>query len=99
MNLQIQAKVLEILLHLLAIQRKDILVCDGEDSSPLLVAVCEVGVVGVEDSVDEGEVVFDLFVALDVEAVGGFLDGCFEVRHVECGESNSCELMSEQSDR
>jgi hypothetical protein len=83
-HFQLETIVLEVPLHLLSVHIVDVLVRDGEASLPLLVAVCEIGVLGVEDAVDEREVVFDLLVAFDVEAgvagVGGrLLDGGFEV--------------------
>ena len=84
MHFQLETIVLEVPLHLLPVHIVDVLVRDGETALPLLVAVCEIGVLGVEDTVDEREVVLDLLVALDVEAgvagVGGrLLDGGFEV--------------------
>jgi hypothetical protein len=57
----------EVVLHLLAIDVVDVLVGDGKTSSPFLVAVGEVLVVDIEDSINEGEIVLDLLVTLNVE--------------------------------
>jgi len=83
-DFQFEPIVLEISFHLLSIHIVDVLVCDSETSLPLLVTLCKIGILGVEDTVNECEVIFNLLVAFDVETSvtavgGGFLDGGFEV--------------------
>lgn len=67
MDLKLNVMMLEVCLHLLAIQIVDVEVRHGKTSLPLLVAISKVGVVDIKDAIDEGEVVFDLLVAFDVE--------------------------------
>jgi len=57
----------EVILHLLAVNVVNVLIGDGQTSAPLLVAVGEVLVVDIKDSINEGKIVLDLLVALDVE--------------------------------
>lgn len=88
MSDEFDSMMLKVLLHLLAIDVVDVLVSDRQTSSPFLVAVGKVPVVYVEDSIDEGEVVFYLLITLDVETSmasgrGSLSNGSFKVRHVE----------------
>lgn len=85
MDLQSQAVVGEVPLHLVTVEPENVLVCDGKNATPRLVTLGQAGVMDVEDPIDEGEVVGDLLVAFDVEALGRLRDGCLEVRHVGNG--------------
>lgn len=82
-NLEIELVVVKVLLNLVTVDIEDVLIHDGEATTPSLVAVGEVGLLGGEDVVDEGEVVLDLLVALDVETILGLRDGGLHVRHGE----------------
>lgn len=73
---------LEVLLHTLAIDAKDVFVGDGQDTAPFFVTVGQAGVVDVEDAIHKSKVVLDFLVTLNVEPLRGLTDGCFEVRHV-----------------
>lgn len=66
-HLQLNVVVIKVFLHLLAIDVEDVEVHDGEASLPSLEGLGQVVVRDVEDSVDEGEVVFDLLVTLNVK--------------------------------
>jgi hypothetical protein len=85
-KLKVDAVVLKVPLHLLAIDIVDVDICYGETSLPALVAVGNVWVVEIKDTIDEGKIVFDLFVSLNMEA-GVTGQGCcrldcgFEIRH------------------
>lgn len=83
MDLKLQPVVLEVSLDLLAIHIVDIHICDGQHSAPMLVAVSQLGVFRVENSIEEGEVVGDSLVAINMEAILCLNDRCSEVRHVE----------------
>ena len=87
-DFQFEPIMLKVPFHLLSIHVVDVLIRYRKTSLPFLVAVCKIGVLGVEDAVYECEVIFNLLVAFDVEASvaavrGCFLDGSLEVRHVE----------------
>ena len=69
----------EVLLHLLAIDVEDVQVHDSKAATPALIAAGKVVVLGVEHSIEEGEVILDLLVSLDVEAVLGLDNGSFKV--------------------
>lgn len=69
----------EVLLHLLAIDVEDVQIHNSKAASPALVALGELGVLSVEYSIEEREVVFDLLVTLDMEAVLGLDDRSLEV--------------------
>ena len=64
---EFDSMMLEVVLHLLAIDVVDILISDSQTSSPLLVAVGEILIVDIEYSINEGEIVFDLLVTLNME--------------------------------
>lgn len=81
MNIKINAIMVEILLHLFTIDSEDIHVHNSQTTTPSLVAVSKVAVAGVEDAIKEGEVVFNLLIALYVEASFGLRNSCFKVRH------------------
>lgn len=49
----------------------------------MLVAVCQLRILDVEDSIEEGEVVRDLLIAVNMKAILRFSDSSSEVRHVE----------------
>lgn len=88
MDLQLDVVVFEILFHLFAIDVVDVQVGDCKASTPLLVAVGEIVVLDIENSIDEGEIVLDLLVALNVKAnmasrIFGLRDRCFHIRHFE----------------
>lgn len=83
MHLQVQVIVLEVLLHLLPIDVVDVLVHDGQNTPPFLVAVSKVAVGCVEYAVYEGEIVLDLLVALHVKPVLGLRDTGLEVGHFD----------------
>lgn len=84
MDREIDAMMIKVRLHLRPVKIVDVEIGHSEASSPLLVAGGKIDVCRVEDTIDEGEVVFDLFVAFDVEADVacrgfGLLDCGFEV--------------------
>lgn len=88
MNDQLDLVMLEVLLHLLAIDIVDVQISDGQASLPSLVAIGKLWILGVEDTVHDCEVILDLLISLDMESDmggrgGGLRDGGFEVRHVE----------------
>jgi hypothetical protein len=82
-NVQVNVVVVEVGLHLLAVEVKDVHVHDGQATAPSLVAVGKVLVASIEDVVDEGEVIFDLLVARDMKAGGCLDNGSLKVRHIE----------------
>lgn len=82
-DLELQTMVVEVLLHLLAVDIVDVHVHDSKASSPALEAVCEVALLLVKDTVDKAEIVFDLLVALDVETGLGLRNGGLHVRHFD----------------
>lgn len=82
-DLKFQIVVLEVLLDLLAIHVVDIEICDGQNTIPAFVAVGQLRVLRVKDTVEEGELVRYLLVAIHVEAILGLGDGSCKVRHVE----------------
>lgn len=82
-DVKVDLVMIEVSLHLLTIDVKDVGVHDCKASSPWLITISEVFVAGVEYSIDEREVIFDLLVPLDVEASRGFGDRGLEIRHVE----------------
>lgn len=73
--------VVKVLLDTVSVESKDVVVHDGETTLPLAVALGQLGVLDVEDAVEELEPVLDLFVAAYREAVGDWLHGGFHVRH------------------
>ena len=83
MDVEIDIVVVEISLHLLAIQIEDVQIHNGQATSPSLVAVGECLVAPVEDAIDEGKVVFDFLITLDMEAIGRLGNGSLKIRHVE----------------
>lgn len=70
-DIEIDVVMVEIGLHLLAIQIEDVHVHDSQATTPSFVAVGKISLAGVKDAVDEGKVIFNLLVALDVKAIGG----------------------------
>ena len=74
--------VAEISLHLISVHGIDIDVGDCETASPLSVHLGQLRVGGIENAIEEGEAVGDAFNTFDLEAVGGFSDGGFQVRHL-----------------
>jgi len=82
-DLELDLVVVEVLLHLLAVDVEDVQVHDRQAALPSLVVLGELEVALVEDAVHEAEVVLDLLVTLDVEAGLGLLDGGLHVRHLE----------------
>lgn len=84
MNLQSESEVSEVTLHFLPIETVYILICHGQNAPPWLVAIGQPWVLNVEDAVDELEVVGDLLIAFNVEALRRLSDGCLEVRHGQC---------------
>jgi hypothetical protein len=79
MNRQRQLVVVKVLLHLLAVDVVDVQVHDSQATAPALVALGQLVVGGVEDAIKEREVILDLLVSLDMEAVLGLDDGSFKV--------------------
>ena len=69
----------EVRLHLLAVDIVDVQVHNSKAAAPTLVAVGKLRIGGVEDAIHEGEVIFDLLVTLDVKAVLSLSNGGFEV--------------------
>ena len=56
-QLEIEVVVIEVLLNLLAVDIEHIEVSDGQNSSPTLVAVGQLSILNVEDTIEKGEVV------------------------------------------
>jgi len=82
MDLELKLVVLEILLHLLAIYFVDIIVRYGENTAPPFIALGELRILGVKNAVHKSEVIFDLLVPLNMEAVLRLGNGSIKVRHV-----------------
>lgn len=80
---EVDLVVVKVLLHGVAVDVEDVQVHDGQAAAPFGVTVGQVTAADIEDVVDEAEVVLDLLVTLDVEAVWAFRHGCFQVRHGE----------------
>jgi hypothetical protein len=78
---KLELVVIEVLLDLVSVDIEDVGVHDGQSSAPTLVAVGELAVLGVEDTVEELEVIFDLLVTRDVETSLGLLDSSVHIRH------------------
>jgi hypothetical protein len=90
-DFEFNAMVLEVCLHLPAIDVVDVQICHSETSLPSLVATSKIGVVNIEDSIHKREVIFDLLVSFNMKAdvTRGslcFSDCCFETRHFESWE-------------
>lgn len=83
-NGELELVVVEVLLYLSSVDVKDVGIHDGQGASPAFVEVGELGVLLVEYAIHEREVIFDLLVALNVEPVGGLVDGSLEIRHGCC---------------
>jgi len=77
---------IEVLLHLLAVDIENIHVHHCETSSPSLVAFSKITLAWFEDIVNEREVVLNLLVTLYVEALGRLRHGSLQVRHVSSVE-------------
>lgn len=71
--------VVKVRLHLLAIDVEDVQIHNSKAAAPALIAAGEVVVLGVKDSIEEREVILDLLITLDVEAVLRLNDGSLEV--------------------
>lgn len=80
-NLELEIMVVEVFLHLLAIHVEDVGIHDGQGPAPALVAVGQLAIPLLEDTIEEGKVIFDLLIALDVKASLRLSDGGVEVRH------------------
>jgi hypothetical protein len=78
-NRQGQTMVVKVRLHLLAVDVEDIQVHDSKAATPPLIAAGKLGVFGVEDPIKEREIILDLLVSFDMEAVLRLDNGCFEV--------------------
>ena len=77
MDIKIDVMMVEVLSQLGTIQSVHVLVHHRKTAAPFLVALRQFIVRSAEYIIDEGEIVFDLFVALDMEAVRPLLDrGC-----------------------
>lgn len=83
MNLQVKTVVLKVLFDLLSVHIVDIEIRHGQDAPPMAIAVRQLGVLDIENAVEECEVVGDLLISLYVEALLRLGHGCLEVRHVE----------------
>lgn len=81
MNLELKVVVAEVVLKLLTIQVENVQVHDSQASLPASKAVSQLTVLLVEDTIEEGEVVLDLLVSLNVETGLGLGDGSLKVRH------------------
>ncbi len=82
-DLELETVVLEILFDLLAVDIIDVQVCHCKHSSPALITFGQLTVLRVEDPIEEGEVVRDSLVAIHVEAILGFGDRSYKIRHFE----------------
>jgi archaellum biogenesis ATPase FlaH len=78
-NRQWQVVVVEVLLHVLAVDVENVQIHNGKAATPALVALGEIIVLGVEDTIKEREVIFDLLITLDVETILGLDNGSLEV--------------------
>jgi hypothetical protein len=76
---QWQVVVVEVLLHVLAIDVEYVQIHNGKAATPALVALGEVIVLGVEDTIEKREIVFDLLVTLNVETIFGLDNGSLKV--------------------
>lgn len=81
---QLDAVVLEVIFHLLAVDIVDVDVGYSKTPLPLFVQVGKIGILDVENAIDEGEIIFNLLVSFNVESsvTGGgrcLLDSGFEV--------------------
>lgn len=79
MDFEIQIEVFEVSLHLPAVKSKDILICHGKNSAPFAIAVGQLRIGNVKNSINKSEIVLDLLIALDMKAGFGLMNGCFEV--------------------
>lgn len=79
MNLQSQVVVLEVLLHLMAIEIKCILTHDGQATTPSLIEAGHLRALELENAIQEREVMFDLLVILYVKAIRRVGDRSLEV--------------------
>ena len=80
--------VVKIDLHLCAVKVEDVKVRHCQTPMPFFIAVGEIAVLGIENTIDESEVILDLLIAFDVKAgmTGrglGLLNSCSQVRHSE----------------
>lgn len=82
-ELESESIVVEILLHLLSIDIEDIQVHHGENTSPAFIAVSQLGVFNVKNTIEKREIIGDLLEAVDVKAGSGLLDCRIHVRHLE----------------
>ena len=82
-NVEINAVMVEVLLHLLSIDIEDVHIHDSQTTTPSRVAVGQFASASIENVVDEGKVVLDLLVPFNVEAIWPFGNRGFEVRHAE----------------
>ena len=73
-DVKVDAVMVEVLLHLFSIDVEDIGVHNGEAPTPTLVTISQLASVGIEDAINKGEIVFNLLVALDMEASCRFGD-------------------------
>lgn len=71
--------VVKVCLHVLAIDVENVQIHNSKAAAPALIAVGKVVVLGVKDSIEEREVILDLFVTFDVEAVLRLNDGSLKV--------------------
>lgn len=81
---KLELVVVEVLLDLVSVNIKDVGIHDCQGSAPTLVAVGQLAVLGVEDTIHELEVVLDLLIARDMETSLGLLDSSVHIRH-DCG--------------
>ena len=79
MHFELQSVVLEIFLNLLSIDVVDIQVRDCQNTTPSFVALGQLWVFLVEDTVKKGKIVGDLLVAIDVKAIFGHFDSSSKV--------------------
>jgi hypothetical protein len=76
---QWQVVVVEVLLHVLAVDVENVQIHNGKAATPALVALGEIIVLGVENTIEEREVIFDLLVTLNVETIFGLDNGSLKV--------------------
>lgn len=82
-NLELQVVMLKVFLDLISVQIVYVQIGHGQHSAPTLETSGQLGVLGVEDAIEESEVVRNLLITLDVETVLRLEHGGFHVRHIE----------------
>ena len=94
MNLQINVIVIEVVPHALTINIVNVQIHYSKASPPSLITLRKLFVVDIKHVINKAKVVFDLLDPFHVEAVLGFSNRCFEVRH---GQSKMSRVYGKRS--